>query len=128
VYHAAFERDQLAGLAELLPDLASRLKPVIGRLFDLEVVIRRGYYHPRFRGSYSIKRVLPVLVPELSYQGLPIGDGDTAVAKFARMALGQYSSEDAAEIRQQLLTHCHLDTLAMAELHRRLLEITATTP
>lgn len=109
VYHAAFERGQLAGSAELFPDLASRLNAVISRLFDLEVVIRRGYYHPAFRGSYSIKRVLPILVPELSYQGLPIGDGDTAVAKFARIALGHYGSEDAAEIRQQLLTYCHLD-------------------
>jgi len=128
VYHAAFERGQLAGLAELFPDLGPPLKAVIARLFDLEVVIRRGYYHPAFRGSYSIKRVLPVLVPNLSYDGLPIGDGGTAVAKFARMALGQYDSDQAAEIRRQLLRYCHLDTLAMVELHRRLLEIAATQP
>ena len=128
VYHAAFERGQLARLANLFPDLAARLNAVIGRLFDLEVVIRHGYYHPEFRGSYSIKRVLPVLVPGLSYGGLPIGDGDTAVAKFARMALGQYDSDQADDIRRQLLQYCHLDTLAMVELHRRLLEIAATQP
>lgn len=128
VYHAAFERGQLTKLANLFPDLAAKLKAVIDRLFDLEVVIRHGYYDPAFRGSYSIKRVLPVLVPELSYQGLPIGDGDTAVAKFARMALGQYDSDQAAEVRRQLLRYCHLDTLAMVELHRRLLEIAATQP
>lgn len=128
VYHAAFERGQLARLANLFPDLAARLKAVVGRLFDLEVVIRRGHYHPEFRGSYSIKRVLPVLVPNLSYDGLPIGDGDTAVAKFARMALGQYDSDQAAETRRQLLRYCHLDTLAMVELHRKLLEIAAAQP
>jgi hypothetical protein len=128
VYHAAFERGQLARLADLFPDLAPRLEAVIARLLDLEVVIRRGYYHPEFRGSYSIKRVLPVLVPNLSYDGLPIGDGDTAVTKFARMALGQYDSDQAAETRRQLLRYCHLDTLAMVELHRRLLEIAATQP
>ena len=128
VYHAAFERGQLARLAELFPDLAPRLEAVIARLFDLEIVIRRGYYHPAFQGSYSIKRVLPVLVPELSYQGLPIGDGDTAVAEFARMALGQYDSDHAADIRRQLLQYCHLDTLAMVELHRRLLEIVTAQP
>ena len=76
-----------------------------------------------FRGSFSIKRVLPVLVPELSYEGLPIGDGDTAVAKFARMALGQYDGDKRGEIRQQLLVYCRLDTLAMVELHRKLSEI-----
>lgn len=127
-YHAAFERGQLARLAELFPDLAPRLEAVIARLFDLEIVVRRGYYHPEFRGSYSIKRVLPVLVPKLSYQGLPIGDGDIAVAKFARMALGQCDSDQAAETRCQLLRYCHLDTLAMVELHRRLLEIAAAQP
>lgn len=128
VYHAAFERGQLARLAELFPDLAARLEAVIARLFDLEIVVRRGYYHPEFRGSYSIKRVLPVLVPELSYQGLPIGDGDTAVAKFARMTLGQYERDQAAEVRRNLLTYCRLDTLAMVELHRRLLEIATVQP
>ena len=128
VYHAAFERGQLTKLANLFPDLAARLKAVVGRLFDLEVVIRQGYYHPAFRGSYSIKRVLPVLIPELSYQGLPIGDGDTAVAKFARMALRQYDTDQAAEVRRQLLRYCHLDTLAMVELHRRLQEIAAAQP
>jgi len=128
VYHAAFERGQLARLAELFPDLAPRLEAVIGRLFDLEVVIRRGYYHPTFRGSYSIKRVLPVLIPELSYQNLPIADGDTAVAAFARMAIGQFDPDQATEIRQELLEYCKLDTLAMVELHRRLLEIAAAEP
>jgi hypothetical protein len=128
VYHAAFERGQLAKLTNLYPDLAAQLNGVIGRLFDLEVAIRRGYYHPAFRGSYSIKRVLPVLVPSLGYESLPIGDGETAVTKFARMALGQYDSDQAAEIRCQLLRYCHLDTLAMVELHRRLLEIAAAQP
>jgi len=128
VYHAAFERGQLARLAELFPDLAPGLNVVIARLVDLEVVIRRGYYAPAFRGSFSIKRVLPVLVQNLSYKGLPIGDGDTAVAKFARMSLGQYDSDQAAEIRSQLLRYCRLDTLAMVELHGKLLEIAAAQP
>jgi len=71
---------------------------------------------------------LPVLVPGLSYKDLPIGNGDTAVAQFARMAMGQYDTDQAAEIRQQLLKYCHLDTLAMVELHCRLLEIATATP
>jgi hypothetical protein len=53
----------------------------------------------------------------------PIGDGDTAVAQCARMALGQYDTEEVAIIRRQLLDYCALDTLAMVRLHQRLLEI-----
>jgi predicted RecB family nuclease len=123
VYHASFERERLLDLAELFQDLTPQLLDVIERLFDLEAVIRRSYYHPGFRGSYSIKRVLPVLVPDLSYAGLPIGDGDTAVAKFARMAMGQYDAEETAEVRQQLLDYCELDTLAMVRMNQCLLEI-----
>jgi predicted RecB family nuclease len=123
VYHASFESGRLTDLAKLFQDLAPQLQDVIDRLFDLEVAIRNGYYHPDFRGSYSIKRVLPVLVPDLTYEGLPIGDGDTAVAQFARMALGQYDTEEVAVIRRQLLDYCALDTLAMVRLHQRLLEI-----
>jgi len=60
--------------------------------------------------------------------GLPIGDGDTAISTFARMALRQYDDNKVAEIRRQLLKYCKLDTLAMVELHRRLLEITTNVP
>jgi predicted RecB family nuclease len=123
VYHASFEKGRLTDLAKLFQDLAPQLQNVSDRLVDLEVVIRNGYYHSDFRGSYSIKRVLPVLVPDLSYEGLPIGDGDTAVAQFARMALGQYETEEVAVIRRQLLDYCVLDTLAMVRLHQRLVEI-----
>ena len=128
VYHASFERGQLDWLARLFPDLASSLKAVIHRLFDLKEVILRSYYHPGFRGSFSIKRILPVLVPDLSYDGLPVGDGDTAMSTFARMAMGQFDGDQVAEIRQQLLDYCKLDTLAMVELHRRLLEISKARP
>ena len=123
VYHASFERGRLSDMADLFQDLKPQLQDVIDRLFDLEVVIRSDYYHPGFRGSYSLKRVLPVLVPELSYEGLAIGDGGTAVARFARMALGQYDTEETAAIRKQLLAYCELDTMAMVRLHQRLLEI-----
>jgi hypothetical protein len=123
VYHASFEKGRLTDLAKRCQDLAPQLQGVIRRLVDLESVIRNGYYHPDFRGSYSIKRVLPVLVPDLTYEGLPIADGDAAVAQFARMALGQYDTEEVAVIRKQLLEYCALDTLAMVRLHQRLLDI-----
>jgi len=127
VYHASFERGQLDWLARLFPDLALSLEGVIHRLFDLKEVIWRSYYHPDFRGSFSIKKVLPVLVPDLSYEGLPIGDGEAAIAAFARMAMGQYGVNEVADIRRRLLDYCRLDTLAMVRLHHRLLEIGTAT-
>jgi len=67
-------------------------------------------------GSYSIKQVLPVLVPELSYSDLDIKEGGTASAEYLRMINQATSSEDSAHIRRSLLEYCKLDTLAMVRI------------
>jgi len=64
--YSSFERTVIARLAEWLPDLREPLLALINRLWDLLPIIRQNYYHPGLAGSFSIKRVLPVLVPELS--------------------------------------------------------------
>ena len=66
--YSSYERSILEQLAEALPSLRRELKNVIARLWDLHVVIRDHYYHPAFDGSYSIKAVLPAVVPSLSYE------------------------------------------------------------
>ncbi len=81
-------RQRIGELARLFPDLTGPLAAISERLFDLLRVIRAHYYHPAFHGSYSIKTVLPVLVPDMTYEGMAVGDGGAAVARFARMALG----------------------------------------
>jgi hypothetical protein len=87
------------------------------RLFDLLRVIQDGYYHADFGGSFSIKVALPVLVPGLRYDDLAIGDGETAVARFARAAMGMCSAEEVEQLRTDLLIYCQQDTLAMVRLH-----------
>ena len=42
------------------------------------------------KGSYSIKYVLPALVPELSYDGLPIKEGGAASNTFLSMVNGTF--------------------------------------
>lgn len=104
----------------MFPDLRQRLAALTERIFDLLPIIRGGYYDPEFYGSFSIKSVLPVLVPQLSYAGLAIGDGDAAISHFARLALNQYTRDEAAQVRKNLLEYCKLDTLAMVRLHEQL--------
>ena len=121
VYHT-FEQSRINDLAERFPDLAAPLSLISSRLFDLCKVIRQGCYHPEFCGSYSIKTVLPALVPEMSYEGLEIADGGAAIVKYAKMALGQYTTAECQAIRQNLLRYCGQDTLAMVRLHKVLLD------
>ena len=107
----------LNGLTKLFPDLEEKLKAIIERLVDLLPIIQNNVYHPELRGSFSIKKVLPALVPAFHYRGLAIQDGDTAVACFAKMARGEIEDELIQSVREDLLTYCKMDTLAMVKMH-----------
>lgn len=123
IVYSSFEKTRIRGLASSFPDLADALSALEKRLFDIMSVVKKNFYHPEFCGSYSIKKVLPVMVPELSYDGLSIGDGDTAITRFARMARGQRSGTEGAQIRADMLAYCKMDTFAMVRLHERLSSI-----
>jgi|HubBroStandDraft_1064217.scaffolds.fasta_scaffold25575_1 hypothetical protein len=125
VVYSTFEKTRINALKDLFPDLAVPFQGILERIRDLLVVIQDHVYHPDFRGSFSIKKVLPVLVPDLSYAGLTVADGETAITRFARMARGEISGEHVEITRRQLLTYCKLDTFAMVRLHETLHRLTA---
>lgn len=106
-----------------MPELESALLNIIDRIVDLEAIINKTYYHPAFHGSYSIKVVLPVLVPEMSYKNLVIGDGQSANIIFAELARGKYTAEETDFFRKELLTYCKQDTLAMVKIHKKLINL-----
>ena len=91
------------------------------RLFDLLKVIRDGYYHLEFHGSYSIKSVLPVLVPGLSYADLGIQGGSNASFSYAKMIAGDTPTSEKAKIKESLLAYCERDTEAMVRIFEALL-------
>ena len=68
------------------------------------------------KGSYSIKYVLPALVPELRYDDLEIKEGGTASTIFVQMLNGKFKG-DYDKTRNALLEYCKLDTLAMVEIY-----------
>jgi len=120
IVYSSFEKTILNSLAALFLDLEPRIEACIDRLFDLHTAFTDYFCHPNFHGRTSIKKTLPVLVP-LTYDGLTIADGGTAMAQFARMAKGECSPDEIEEIRRDLLAYCKLDTLAMVKLHEALL-------
>jgi hypothetical protein len=66
-------------------------------------------------GSYSLKSVLPVLVPEMTYDGLEISDG--AMASEAYFTMGELSDPaELARLRKALLEYCRQDTLGLIRL------------
>ena len=121
--YSSFEKKRITVLRDALPEFAPQLQAILDRLVDILPLINDHVYHPGFRGSFSIKKVLPALVPDLSYSGLAIRDGDTAITRFARMALGEITGEVAEATRKQLLAYCEMDTLAMVRLHEALIRL-----
>ena len=121
VYNRSFERRILRGLAESFPEYASALQSIIGRLWDQLTVLRKHYEHPDFCGSKSLKAVLPVLVPSLSYKTLDIQEGGDAPAVW-NMMLSANSETEKQEWNRRLRAYCKLDTLAMVEIHKVLQE------
>jgi hypothetical protein len=116
VYHQAFEIPRLKEIARDFPQYAIEIEDIINRIVDLIIPFRsRQYYVPELKGSYSIKDVLPALVPGFSYDGLEIADGGTASIAFRSL----YSEKDAEKVnavRENLLEYCKMDTLAMVEI------------
>ncbi len=123
VYNISFERGKLEDLAELFPHLAIPINKIIARLKDLMIPFQqRWYYTPEMQGSYSIKYVLPAMVPELSYDDLNIKEGGTASSTFASMIKGEFSG-DLEQTRKDLIEYCKLDTFAMVEILKKLEEV-----
>jgi hypothetical protein len=116
VYNKTFEDTRLKEIARDLPEYEENISAIRARMIDLMTPFRsRHLYHPTMKGSYSIKQVLPALVPELSYHDLEIQEGGTASLTY----LSLYIDTDPESIkfkRTNLLNYCQLDTLAMVRL------------
>ena len=119
VYNQSFEAKILKELGKKFPEHATTLDNMIGRLWDLQLIFKNAYHHPGFQGSTSLKKVLPVLVPHLSYQALTIQSGDEAPLVWEAMLECQDEAQ-RAKMLADLRAYCQLDTLAMVEIYRHL--------
>lgn len=115
-YVASFEKGVLQDLARWLPEYADTIERITSNLIDLAYPFQKRFlYHWQFNGSYSIKSVLPVLVPELGYDKMDIHDGEMAGLAYARMQKSS-DQQEIEQIRKALLEYCGLDTFAMVKL------------
>ena len=96
-----------------------QIDKIISRIWDQMDVFKKYYCDWRFKGSNSLKNVLPVMAPHLSYGTLEVQEGGTAMAEYARM-IRQPEGSEKELIKSNLLEYCKLDTLAMVEIHRKI--------
>ncbi len=118
-YNASFESQRLGELADALPAYKQRIKNMQGRLWDLLPFVREHVYHPQFHGSFSIKSVLPALVPDMTYEGMDVADGTEAGLAWEQM-IRALDPLERHRLRTGLLAYCQQDTLAMVKILERL--------
>jgi len=119
VYNAAFEASRIGELATRYPGLNDALLAINARMVDLLPIARERYYHPSQQGSWSIKKVLPAVVPDLRYDALEgVQDGGMAMDAYWEAIHPSTLPERKNQIEQQLLAYCRLDTYAMVRLWR----------
>jgi predicted RecB family nuclease len=118
VWNKGFEGGRNKHMGGIYPEYRDFCEGMNERLFDLMDVFKDSFYDdPKFKGSYSIKSVLPVLVPDLSYENLDIRNGAMAMASWYDFV---FKDEKDERVIDDLLKYCKLDTLAMVRVFEEL--------
>lgn len=117
VWYKNFENSRNRELAEMLPDYADFFYDVIKRTYDLmDIVENQHYVHPGFKGKSSIKKVQPILVPDLSYSDLTVKNGTDAIESYRQIITGELYGEERDKKEIEMLKYCENDTLVMVKL------------
>jgi hypothetical protein len=119
VWFERFEKSCNELMATIDPGYKDFYKQLNERIVDLMKPFEAGdYVHKDFFGSASIKHVLPVLIPELSYKDLDIQGGGAAQRLWMESVIDGKRKEEKEKILQNLLKYCELDTLAMVRIYQ----------
>ncbi len=126
-YHDDFERSLIRELADSFPSSSDFLREIEQRFWDLEDAFHHHYYHKNFGGSVSIKKVLPFFAPDMSYEALAIKNGGQAQAALTKLFSNELSADEKKQLRDDLLTYCAQDSMAMVVIHRKLIDAVSSS-
>ena len=140
VYNKNFEFNRIKELIDYFPKYKNDLKKIMDHLIDLLDIVKTNskeyqklgyseeeskvinYYHNELRGSYSIKKVLP-LFSDLSYADLQVQNGNEAIINYLKFRTSPI--EDLKIIKKELIEYCKLDTWSMVVILHELIKRTA---
>jgi hypothetical protein len=111
-------------IAQRTPEARAYLAEVNDRMYDLKDIFAKQYFvHRDLLGKTSIKSVLPVLAPELTYSTLAIRDGASAALAWSELLSGELSAKKSADLCGNLRTYCALDSYGMVAIWRALIAL-----
>ncbi|EKE26967.1 MAG: hypothetical protein ACD_4C00101G0004 [uncultured bacterium (gcode 4)] len=125
VWHKPFENTRNKEVAEMFPDLSDFYLKINENTYDLKDVFSKWlYFSLDFKGSCSIKYVLPALVPELSYSGMNVPNWLVAMNVLNKIITWEIKEEDnKLQKLTDLLLYCWQDSLAMYKIYEKVNEV-----
>jgi hypothetical protein len=125
VWNKGFESQVNDAIARRLPEVRDYVIDLNDRFYDLKDIFSKRYFiHKNLFGKVSIKNVLPVLAPHLSYSALEIHDGAAAANAWGKIISGEFNEQECAVVRVQLREYCALDSYGMYAIWRTLKHVT----
>lgn len=123
VWFEGFEKSCNELMGAVAPEYEEFYQNINDRVVDLMIPFSTGsYVHKDFFGSASIKKVLPVLIPELSHKDLDIHAGSAAQRLWMEAVLDGKRPDEKDKILNDLKKYCKLDTYAMVRIYQHLIE------
>ena len=124
VWSKKFECSINKQIAKRVPEFKNFIEVVNERVYDLmDIFTKQHFVHKDFKGSTSIKKVLPVLAPELSYKELTIQEGGTAASSWVKLVGAGLSPAEKAQLKKDMLEYCKLDAFAMVRILEELQKV-----
>jgi len=116
-WNMSYEKGCNDRMVALYPEHAEFLAELNERINDLMIPFSEmWYFHKDFFGSASVKKVMPVLAPELSYKELNVGNGLLARRMWTQTVLEDKHQDQRDKIMEDLSKYCTLDTFAMVRI------------
>ncbi len=126
-WNMSYEKGCNDRMAELYPEYADFLADLNSRIEDLMTPFAKIWFFDKdFFGSASVKKVLPVLAPELSYKDLEVDNGLLARRLWTDTVLNGKNGHVRTEVVYNLRKYCELDTFGMVRIFEELGKIVTT--
>lgn len=120
-WYKLFETSRNTEMGEAFSDYKEFLEDLNLRMIDLIIPFQNDWYtHKDFFGSASIKKVLPVIAPGISYNALEIKEGESASREWFHIFIQNKNSFKKESVLENLKKYCFTDTLAMVEIYKHL--------
>ena len=118
--YSDFEIRIFKKIAIMFPEYKHQIDLIINRCVDLLKITRNNYYHPKFKGSFSLKSVSKILTEENKYDLEFVNSGDDASRVLIDLITNKTDINQRKQIEDDLLKYAEKDTLNLIDLYKHL--------